>query len=338
MHIIATIGPKTTDKWVLKEIIGQGVDIIRLNFSHFREEEFKYVIKTVKTLDENISILADLCGKKIRISEKLDSIIKVYNGEDVFFCGEDLYDVIDLKSIKDMKVIPLNISAKALSNQEIDKISMKDDTMKFSVKESKNGILKVEVISGGIIRQGKGCNIPALKRESISLTEKDKRDITWAISEGVDIICQSYVENINDILEVKNYIKNYTKGKSPIIWAKVETPEGIRCLENFYQEVEGIVIGRGDLLPESGILDAVHFEYEALDILLKNNKKAIMATHLLSSMARGKRALLPEVESIYNFIKIGVSGFMLAGETTIGKAPIKTVQFLNKTIMHYNNM
>lgn len=335
MHIIATIGPKSSDKWVLKEIIDKGVDIVRLNFSHFHEAEFKGTIDTVRQINKNVKILADLCGKKIRISEKLESIYKIYNGEEVYFCGEDIYEALNLKDINDMKFIPLNISGMLLSSQDIMKISMKDDTMRFKVKENKNGILKVEVERGGIIRQGKGCNIPALKREDIDLTEKDKRDIIWAIQQGVDIICQSYVENKEDILEVQKYINNNLKEKGPTLWAKVETPEGIGNLKEFYKLVDGVVIGRGDLLPESGVLDAVKFEYDALETLISNNKTAIIATHLLSSMAKGERAILPEVESIYNFIRHGVSGFMLAGETSVGKAPIKTVQFLKLIIEYY---
>lgn len=335
MHIIATIGPKSIDKWVLKEFAEQGVDVVRLNFSHFNEEDFKSIISTVRQLGKDVKILADLCGKKVRISEKLDGIYKIYNGEEVCFCGEDVYSALHLKSIKDMKLIPLNLSGESISSQNIGKISMKDDTMRFDIKENKNGMLRAIVLKGGIIRAGKGCNLPELKRENIKLTEKDKRDILWALSEGVDIICQSYVENILDISEVKKFIEVNSKDTDPKIWAKVETPDGIDNLNTFYAEVDAVVIGRGDLLPESGVLNAVHFEYEALEMLVKHQKTAIIATHLLNSMGKGERAMLPEVESIYNFIKIGVSGFMLAGETSVGKAPIKTVQFLKRTIEYF---
>ena len=337
MHIIATIGPKSSDKWVLKEFIDQGVDIVRLNFSHFRESEFISIINTVKQINKDVKILADLCGKKIRISDKLEGIYKIYNGEEVYFCGEDVYETLNLKDINDMKFIPINVSGFALNDQSIDKVSMKDDTMRFDIKENKNGILKVKVIRGGIVRAGKGCNIPALKRENIDLTEKDKKDILWAIEHDVDIICQSYIEELEDVREVKNFIKNNIKNKCPIIWAKVETPRGINNLEKFYSQVDGVVIGRGDLLPESGVLNAVHFENKALEVLIKNNKKAIIATHLLNSMGKGERAVLPEVESIYNFMKIGVSGFMLAGESSVGKAPIKTVQFFKRTIEYFSS-
>lgn len=337
MHIIATIGPKSSEKWILKELIDKGVDIVRLNFSHFHEEEFISVIKEVRKINKNIKILADLSGKKLRISEKLEGIYKIYNGEEVYFCGEDVYGTLNLKEVKDMKIIPLNILGTLLAGQKIDNISMKDDTMRFSVKENKNGILKARVLSGGIVRGGKGCNIPQIERVNIELSDKDKKDILWALEKEVDIICQSYVETLEDIKITKEFIKGNLKENMPSIWGKIETPKGINNLESFYFETDGIVIGRGDLLPESGVFNAVHFEHKALELLIKNNKKTIIATHLLSSMARGERAILPEVESIYTFIKIGVSGFMLAGETSVGKAPIKTIEFIKNAIEYFND-
>lgn len=336
MHIIATVGPRSEEKWVLKEFINKGVDILRLNCSHFNKEEFSNVVSYSREIKKDIHIMTDLCGEKIRVSPKLKDIYKIYNGETIYFCGEDFYTNINIENLKDMKLIPLTIPAELLLNRCINNISMKDNTMNFEILEKKQGIIKAKVIRGGIVRSGKGCNIPDLKRDIPFLSEKDKNDIRWSIEKDIDIICQSYVESKEDMEFLKEYINiEFSDYKKPEIWAKVETPKGIKNLKEIIKVTDNVVIGRGDLVPEAGLLEAVKLEDKAIEYIVKNNKNIIMATNLLNSMKNGSRASLPEVESIYNFIKKGVRGFLLAGETSIGKAPIKTIDFLNKAIIYY---
>ncbi|GAB6167639.1 hypothetical protein JCM1393_00990 [Clostridium carnis] len=335
MHIIATIGPKSYDKWILKELIGNGVDILRLNCSHFNDEEFKNIINWAKEIKKDIHIMVDLCGRKIRVSQELAYIYKIYNGQEIYFCGEDFYKNIDRNNLNDMKLIPLTLKSDDLLKSNVSNISMKDNTMNFQVLGKKYGLIHAKVLKGGIIRAGKGCNIPNLKHNKNYLSDKDKENIKWAINNDINIICQSFVESLNEINIVKEYIKNELKVKVPEIWAKVETPKGIKNLREIIQGTDTIVIGRGDLVPESGILDAVQLEYEAIKFLVENNKKTIIATHLLNSMKNGQQATFPEVESIYTFINKGVDGFLLAGETSIGKVPIKTINFFNEIINYY---
>ncbi|ATD55466.1 pyruvate kinase [Clostridium chauvoei] len=338
MHIIATVGPKSSEKWILKEFISKGVDILRLNCSHFNEEEFLEVVRYSREIKSDIHIMTDLCGEKIRVSSELKDIYKIYNGEIVYFCGEDFYKNINIEQLKDMKLIPLTIKAQILLEESINNISMKDNTMNFEILEKKQGIIKAKVIRGGIVRSGKGCNVPNLKRNETFLSDKDKKDIKWSMEKNIDIICQSYVETKEDIEFLKAYIDNeFVDYKKPEIWAKVETPEGIKNLKDILTVTDNVVIGRGDLVPESGILKAVELEDKAIEYIVKNNKNIIVATNLLNSMKLGSRASLPEVESIYTFIKKGVGGFLLAGETSIGKAPIKTIDFLNNAIKYYKD-
>ncbi|MBB6713760.1 pyruvate kinase [Clostridium gasigenes] len=342
MHIIATIGPKSMERHVLKEFIESGADIFRLNCSHFNEDEFNKIVNYARDINKDINIVADLCGKKIRISEDLTKVYKIFGGEYVYFCGEDFYSIIETESMNDMKLIPLTVKAESLINSDIKNISLKDNTMNFEIVEKKQGVIKAKVINGGVIRGGKGCNIPELDKSDVFLTNKDKADIDWALSKGIDIICQSYVDDKSDIDIINKYIKSKigksNKYKKPRIWAKVETQLGMENLNSISNRVDGIVIGRGDLVPECGMLNSIELQNEAITDLVHKGSPVIIATHLLNSMKNGDRPTLPEIESIYTFIKSGVSGFMLAGETSIGRNPTKTIKFLTEVISRYEKI
>ncbi|MBE6054735.1 MAG: pyruvate kinase [Clostridium sartagoforme] len=335
MNIIATIGPKTTDKWVVKELIESGVDILRLNCAHFSKDDFELVIEYAKSIKKDIHILVDLAGKKVRISKDLRYIYKIYNNQEVLFCGEDYYNSLDNKKILERKYIPLNISSEKIKKSNIETISIKDNTMKFQVVNANNGLIKAKVVRGGIIRAGKGCNISNIYIGDEIINNKDKDNINWAIENKIDIICQSFVESRREIDEVVNYVSQRKSDKNNNVWAKIETPSGIENINDILESIDTVVIGRGDLVPEAGLLDAAKFQEKVIKIVKGQNKKVIIGTHLLNSMKNGHQATLPEVESIYRFINEGVDGFLLAGETSIGKAPIQTVRFLKSTIDYY---
>ncbi|MGL4772924.1 MAG: pyruvate kinase [Clostridium sp.] len=337
MLIISTVGPSILEKGVIKEVIQSGSNVLRFNFSHGEREKFEELLKNAREIKKDIHIMQDLSGSKIRVSSKLPFIYKIYNGEEVIFCGEDKYENGKLKKgDKGLRVIPLNIESKKLSTNDINEISMKDNTMRFEVVKEELGILTTKVTSGGIVRAGKGCNIKGFDRKNIELSLKDKNDISWAIEKNIDIICQSFVEDENQITEIIDFIASMGKVRRiPKIWAKVETPRGIENIHKISSLVDGILIGRGDLIAESSIVKAPKYQYEALDNMKAYKKDIIIGTHLLNSMKNGRSPELSEVESIYNLINYGVTGFMLAGETSIGKAPIKTVSFLNKLINEY---
>lgn len=340
MHIIATIGPSSMEKRVLQGLEKNGVSGVRLNFSHFNEGDFKNVISTIKTLKGKMLIYGDLCGKKIRVYEKLNKTYKIFSGETIYFCGQDTYDTLICSETSLEKIIPLSINSDTIIKNNIEEISMKDGTMVFEVLESKRGFLKTRVLNDGIVRAGKGCNIPNLNRAHMELSNRDKLNIKWAIENNIHIICQSYVEDIKEIKEIKNYIKELGHNIDLIrFFAKIETRRGIDNLVDIIKEVDGIIIGRGDLIPECGLINAVKSEFDAIGELgkLKLNKDVIIATHIFDSMKNGNKPNLPEVESIYNFMKLGVTGFMLAGETSIGRNVIKTVNFLNEVISEFKN-
>lgn len=338
MYIVGTVGPNIKDRTVLKGIIDSGVNALRFNFIHGNAAEFLEILEKAKEIKKDIEIILDLSGTKVRVSDNFEYIYKVYDEEEIFFCGEDKYNEIknNISKMK-IKIIPLNIENKILNEKDYKQIGIKDNTMIFNVVDKKDGLIKVITVKGGIIRKGKGCNIKNLERKTFLLSEKDKEAITWGITNKVDIICQSFVEDKEDVIEIKSFIKvNWVKKTDIKIWAKIETLNGVNNIKDIIDESDGIVIGRGDLIPETSIEDTPIYEEIILREVKKNKgKDIIIATHLFNSMKSGKMPSISEVESIYSFIKSGVSGFMLAGETSIGKAPIKTVEFLKSLIEKY---
>lgn len=339
MYIIGTVGPNIKDRTVLKGMIDSGVNALRFNFAHGSAVEFLDILEIAREIKDEIKIILDLSGTKIRVSNNFEYIYKVYDGEQVYFCGEDKYEEIknNISKMK-IKIIPLNIENKILAKGDYSQIGIKENTMIFNVMDKKKGFVRASTLKGGIIRKGKGCNIKNLERRAFFLSEKDKEAIIWGIENKVDVICQSFVEDKEDILEIKSFINmNKLRGVDTKIWAKIETLNGVNNIQSIIDESDGIVVGRGDLIPETSIEDTPIYEEIILSEVIKKGREIIIATHLFNSMKNGKMPSISEVESIYNFIKAGVTGFILAGETSIGKAPVKTVEFLKKLVEKYTH-
>ena len=337
MKIIATIGPNSSNRKVLAELINNGVDIFRLNFSHFYESEFIKILNDSRSIKKDISIMADLCGKKVRVAENLKNVFKVYINDIVYFCSSDVYSLIVNNNDKS-KIIPLNIKSEIIEKNDIKKISMKDGTMNFDIIDKDKIFLKAIAKDTGVVRGGKGCNIPGADLGENSLNDKDKENLKWAIDNNINIIGQSYVESSRDILCVREYIKKIKGNQNDIkIFSKLETIIGLNNYKEIVNCSDGIVIARGDLVPECGMEISVEQEFELLKKLKSNkhNKEIIIATHVLDSMKTGLNSTISEIESIYTFINNGATGFLLAGETSIGKYPVQTAKLLNKLIKRY---
>ena len=340
MLVIATVGPSIYEKKVLKDIIDGGADALRFNFSHGDLEGFNRTLQSAREIKKDIFLVQDLMGSKIRVSNNLSYIIKIYNGEEVIFCGEDVYrDEGYKKKFNSRKVIPLNFKSDSIVTKDIFGISMKDNTMQFDIISINEKYILTKVIRGRIVRGGKGCNLMGFDRSKIGLSEKDKADINWALDNNISCICQSFVEEKDDIEIVKSFVNDIDKvKKKPLIWAKIETPKGIKNIVEIANIVDGILIGRGDLIPESSIDATPIYQDEVFKKMRGIGKDLIIGTHVLNSMKNGRTAELPEVEAIYNNIKQGATGFLLAGETSVGKAPIRTVQFLRSLVDKYEKV
>ena len=338
MNIIATIGPRNCRFCDIDEIINGGCDIIRINLSHGNYEDIKKSITYIRDNHKNIKILMDLQGNKIRVSKSIKDTFKLVKDEIVYFCSEDDYE--NMLKTKNNKVIPLNIKREFILNNKYKKIYMKDGTMEFNVLEILENSIKVVTKIGGIVRGEKGCNLPGIDRLGWKMTKKDIEDIDFALGNGVDIICYSYCSYDTQCIEFKERIfKNIKQlGKVPKLWGKIETREGIENIKDIAKELDGIVIARGDLVPETGLYNIPIIQEKIIYSLKGTNKEIIVATNLLSSMRYSTKPTINELSSIYNLLKRGATGFMLTGETTVGKNSREAVEVLNKTIKYYESI
>lgn len=335
MYIMGTSGMNTRNKSILSNLINNGLNSIRLNASHGTIEEFQDIVNYKNKNNYNIHILLDLAGSKIRVSTKLQTTLSINTGTKVLFCGEDVYDSYN-KNAHNNLIVPLTIDHNSLTTSSITSLSIKDGTLNFNILNISNrGILAISKNSG-IIRKTKGCNIPGLKRCNNHLSIDDKTILNWGLNNSVDIISQSFLEDPIELKSLKNYIKSHSDLR-PKILAKVETLVGFKNIDNIIPECDGIIIGRGDLIPETSLLDAPYIEASIINKTKSQNKEIIIATHVLDSMKKNSSPSFTEVECIYNYIKMNIDGFILCGETSFGKHPIKAVRVLKVLIERYQN-
>lgn len=339
MHIIATIGPRSSSEEVIDKIILGGATVIRINLSHGNYQDISGAIGYIRNKYENVKILMDLQGNKVRVSKQIVTQFKAVEESNIYFCSEEDYEEC-LKKLDKNSVIPLNVGRDTVLNSGLKKIFMKDGTMEFVVVEATELFIKTKVKIGGMVRAEKGCNLPGISRKGWGLTDKDNEDIKFAIKENVDILCYSYCSYEDECREFKRVVfsKLKTKQMVPKLWGKIETKEGVNNIINVAKELDGVVIARGDLVPETGLLNIPIIQDKIAHTLKGKNKDVVVATNVLNSMKFSTKPTVNELNDIYTMVKNGVTGFMLTGETTVGKNHKEVVQLLKKTIEYYEGV
>lgn len=341
MKIVCSIGPNVKTLNDLDKFVNAGMNSMRLNFSHIENDTAKKQIKYMKENYPDISIIQDLQGNKIRISNLFNGQLRVNFGETVYFCSEEFFKE-NLRHSGRNTLIPISFQGQFTWISKCKKILMKDGTMEFNVvgKLKDKEAIKAEVVLGGMVRGEKGLNAPGMDRSGMTLTMKDKKDIEFGLLNGVDIICLSYVTRESDILELKEYIKKVKKYNPqiimPKIWAKIECKEGILNFDSILKPVDGIMLGRGDLFSELDITEIPFVQDEIIGRMKSEKKELIIATYVLDSMRSARKPKIPELDDLYNFIKNKVDGIMLAGEVGVGKNPLHVIRFTKEFIDKYS--
>lgn len=336
MKIVCSIGPNVKSVAHLDKFIASGMNSMRLNFSHASYGKYKTFINYVRKNNHEIEIIQDLQGSKLRVSSIYENEVKVNFHQEVYFCSEKVY--LDHKSDV-IPYIPVALDGSFKSLYKADKILMKDGTMEFEIldKNSELDIIKTRVKLGGVIRGRKGINAPGMERSCMELSYKDKQDVKFGLKEGVDVICLSYVSTKEDIISLKKFIKEELNENKvmPRIWAKIECRDGIENLDSILPEVDGIMVGRGDLVSEISLLEVPFVEDIILDKCKKYNKEVIFATYILNSMKFSRKPQLAEIEALFRYIKMKVDGIMLAGEVGVGKYPLEAIKLAHELINKY---
>ncbi|MBC8398065.1 MAG: pyruvate kinase [Flavobacteriales bacterium] len=331
--IIATLGPATSSTDVIKKIIKEGVDVLRINFSHSSHEEAEILIKEIRKinseLNTNTSILADLQGPKLRIGEIIEgtsldvgSELKIKTGKE--FVGDDKLIFINYESL------PKDIT-------EGEKILIDDGKIILKVIDTnKKDQIKTEVIQGGEISSNKGFNLPNTNISQPALTDKDIKDAIFSAKQNVDWIALSFVRHDSDVKSLIKIIEKNTDHRIPVI-AKIEKPEGVKNIDEIMKHASGIMVARGDLGVE---IDAAEVPLIQKKLVYKAKKAripVIIATQMMESMMESMNPNRAEVNDVANSVMDGADAVMLSGETSVGKYPVEVVQTISKIIGKVEN-
>ena len=322
--IICTIGPATESYSSIRELYKAGMNVARLNMSHSDHRKAKKVIGWIKKLNEKVKnpvgILLDTQGPEIRTGDTSE-IVDLEPGQLVSFTIRDEIDV-ETTSIR------VHYDELIQSVDEGTLISLDNGLLNFKVLNKSKNQLECQVLDGGKLGSKRHVNLPGIRINLPSVTEKDKKDIAFGLKEDVDFIALSFVRDASDISDLKKVIKNRSK-KVKII-SKIEDREGLSNIEEICEASDGVMVARGDLGIETDLSNLPNIQRKIMSNCAKYGVRSIVATHLLESMIENPTPTRAEVTDVANAIYEGADAVMLSGETTIGKYPIESVDFIHR--------
>ncbi|MFW6029790.1 MAG: pyruvate kinase [Halanaerobiales bacterium] len=339
-NIYATIGPASYQKETIISMIENGLDGLRINLSHGDLNTYKDWIKNIKKAEKDtgkaISIIADVQGPEIRAQLIKKDALLLNEDEEIYIVFDKNIELSDTKTDKKILINYPQI-AKQLENKQI--ILIDDGQIKLELISQDNyqtnhlekSLIKCKVIQGGKLGNKKGVNFPGLKLDIPSLNDKDKEDIKQGVKLGVNFIMLPFTRNLKDVLSLRTYLDSL-EAKDIGILAKIENQEGIDNLNSFLDKIDGVVIARGDLGVEIGLAKVPVTQKDIIKLCNQYKKPSIVVTHMLESMIESPLPTRAEISDIANAVLDKCSGVMLTGETAIGKYPVKSIEFMRKTI------
>ena len=331
--IVATLGPSCQTKTRIHQLIKNGVNVFRINFSHAKNEEVLNYVKIIKALNKtynyHTAILADLQGPKIRIGE-LEEDIKLKKGDEIFFDTSKSF-------VGNKNRIFVNYKNFAKDVKTEDSVLIDDGKYSFKVlKTDKKSKVKLQALNAACLKSRKGVNLPSTKISTSSLTQKDIKDVKFAISFEVDWFALSFVRNGKDLIALKNLINKLSKAKLskakiPII-AKIEKPEALDNIEDIIKNSDGIMVARGDLGIEMLSQEVPLIQKKLVNLSKRARIPVIIATQMMESMIESPTPTRAEVNDVANSVMDGADAVMLSAETSIGKYPCETVTQISNII------
>jgi pyruvate kinase len=327
--IVVTLGPASSSAEVIEEMIKAGADVCRINFSHGSYENVSEQIKNIrsinKKLDMHTAILADLQGPKLRIGVVENNGVELVAGNEIVITTTECVGTAKRVYIT-YPQFPRDV--KAGENILID-----DGKLLLTVVET-NGKDEVRAVvsHGGILSSKKGVNLPNTKISLPCLTEKDLKDLNFALTQKVDWIGLSFVRSAADIIELKHIIKNFDNNCRAKVVAKIEKPEAILEIDNIIKETDALMVARGDLGVEVPMQEVPIIQKMLVRKCLEQSKPVIIATQMMESMINNISPSRAEVNDVANAVLDGADAVMLSGETSVGNHPAKVVEAMTKII------
>lgn len=324
--IVCTIGPVTSGKKAIESLIGFGMDVARLNFSHGDHQFHEDVIKKIRNITQksgkHVAILQDLQGIKIRVG-------KLKNGKAHLVKGETLL-IRKGDGTGDEKEIYIDYPWLMKDAHPGDIILIDDGLIMLQVTAKKKELLTTRVLEGGTLKERKGVNLPHMKVSAPFFTDKDRTDLEFGIAMGVDYVALSFVRSAEDIKIVKKWLAE-KKISVPII-AKIEKGEAIDDIDNILEEVEGIMVARGDLGVEMPLEEVPMFQKMLIKKANERRRLVITATQMLESMTGHSHPTRAEANDVANAVIDETDALMLSAETSAGKYPFDAVKVMDRII------
>lgn len=324
--IIATYGPSIETREIIIKLIKSGVDVIRFNFSHgdhaFHKKGFELIRGLNKEFNLNIAILADLQGPKIRIGE--------VSGE-IFLEANKMISITDEKKLSTAEELFVSYKNLHKDVSEGERILINDGNIELKVISMNDNKVQAEIIYGGVLTSKKGVNLPDTDLTTPTLTEKDHKDLQFAIEHEANWVALSFVRKAADIQEVIDIIGPEKHSYMKVI-AKIEKPEALKNIDAIINQTDAIMIARGDLGVEIPAEQLPLWQKKIIKKCIQKAKPVVVATQMMESMILNPVATRAEINDVANAILDGADAVMLSGETSIGKHPIKVVQKMQKIL------
>ncbi|MDZ7272198.1 MAG: pyruvate kinase [candidate division KSB1 bacterium] len=324
--ICCTIGPASTSEKTIAQLIGAGMDVARLNFSHGTQEEHAKAITLIRRAAEQagvpVAIMQDLQGPKLRIGRVPGGAMTLRRGQEVIL------------SASSQEAAPGTLSTPYLDLPKDvrpgDKILIDDGLVQLKVLGTKGPDVRCRVLEGGTVTSHKGINLPGVNVSSPTLTEKDRADLLFGLAHGVDYVAVSFVRRAADVQAVREIIAQHNAPTSVV--AKIEKPQALAELEEIIAVSDAVIVARGDLGVELPLEQVPMVQRQVVQSCRQAGVPCIVATQMLESMRTNPRPTRAEVTDVANAIGEGVDALMLTAETATGARPVEVTATLARIV------
>lgn len=323
--VVATIGPASREPAVLRQLIGAGVDVFRLNFSHGTHEEHSEVLAAVRRIgremDRHVGVLQDLCGPKMRLEP---------------IAGDRLRCRLD-DEFTLVAGVPAAETELACSYRELpddlrpgETVLFADGTVAMTVIDRAPGRARLRVTLPGDLRSRQGLNLPGSDLAVSSLTDKDLHDLDWTAQHAhqVDFVALSFVRGPDDVMRLRRELQS--RRCAPEIVVKIEKPQAVQHLDAIVAATDAVMVARGDLGVEMDIQRVPAIQKRIITACNRSHRPVITATQMLNSMEHSARPTRAEASDVFNAVLDGTDAVMLSGESAIGDYPVEAVETMRK--------
>ena len=318
--IICTLGPSTDKDGVLRELVANGMNVARFNFSHGSYEEHKGrldMLKAVRAeLNKPVAALLDTKGPEIRLKEFKNGVEMLEAGQTFTLTTREVEGTKEICSIT-YKDLPQDV-------HEGGTIMLDDGLIKLAIKSVTDTDIVCEVLNSGKIKTKKGVNVPGVHLSMPYLSQRDRDDIIFGIQQGFDFIAASFVRTAQDVYDIRNLLNEYDSNIRII--AKIENTEGVEKFDEILAASDGIMVARGDMGVEIPFERLPGIQKHFIRSCCQAGKTVITATQMLDSMEESRRPTRAEISDVANAVFDGSSAVMLSGETAAGKYPVDAVK------------